>query len=600
MLEAAAAGRDALLVAPTGGGKTLGGFLPSLVELAGAGVAGVPQGLHTLYVSPLKALTNDIARNLAAPVGEMGLPVSYEVRTGDTPSNRRERQRRKPPQMLLTTPESLALLLSYPDAGSYFAGLRRVVLDELHALAESKRGALLSLGLARLRALAPGATFAGLSATVADPDRLLRYLTPRPERAVVVRGEGGAEPDVRLLIPGDRMPWAGSVGLYAVPELYRLIRETRLAILFVNTRARAELVFGALWRENRDGLPIALHHGSLAVEQRRKVEAAMAEGRLRAVVATSSLDLGIDWGDVDLVVQVGAPKGAARLLQRIGRANHRLDEPSRAVLIPGNRFEVLECMAARGRAGRAHARRRPVFPGGLDVLAQHVARRGLQRPVRRRRALRRGDGCRPVREPRPQGLRRHARVRRHRRLRAAHLRALPPARARRGWAVAAGRPAAGARLPDERRHHRRRALDAGAARPQAAGRGRGDVRRQPRPGRHVPVRRPGAALRGHPRQRGGRHPGQGPRRAGRADLRRQPPAAQHPPRRPRPGPDRRPGGLAPAARRGARVAGRPGPARRRARGRTTSWSRASPGSGGTTSSPTASPAATRTRRSACC
>src|SRR4051794_10006980 len=370
MLEAAAAGREALLVAPTGGGKTLGGFLPSLVELAGSGV---PQGLHTLYVSPLKALTNDIARNLAAPVGEMGLPVSYEVRTGDTPSNRRERQRRKPPQMLLTTPESLALLLSYADAGSYFAGLRRVVLDELHALAESKRGALLSLGVARLRALAPGATFAGLSATVADPDRLLCYLTPRPERAVVVRGEGGAEPDVRLLIPGDRMPWAGSVGLYAVPELYRLIRETRLAILFVNTRARAELVFGALWRENRDGLPIALHHGSLAVEQRRKVEAAMAAGRLRAVVATSSLDLGIDWGDVDLVVQVGAPKGAARLLQRIGRANHRLDEPSRAVLIPGNRFEVLECMAAKDALAERTLDGGQVFPGGLDVLAQHVA-----------------------------------------------------------------------------------------------------------------------------------------------------------------------------------------------------------------------------------
>src|SRR4051794_38096810 len=168
MLEAAAAGRDALLVAPTGGGKTLGGFLPSLVELAGAGV---PQDLHTLYVSPLKALTNDIARNLAAPVGEIGLPVSYEVRTGDTPSNRRERQRRKPPQMLLTTPESLALLLSYPDAGSYFAGLRRVVLDELHSLAESKRGALLSPGAAPPRGPAPGAPFPGPSAAVAAPHR---------------------------------------------------------------------------------------------------------------------------------------------------------------------------------------------------------------------------------------------------------------------------------------------------------------------------------------------------------------------------------------------------------------------------------------------
>jgi ATP-dependent helicase Lhr and Lhr-like helicase len=373
MLEAAALGRDALLVAPTGGGKTLGGFLPSLVELAAGGGPG-PGVLHTLYVSPLKALTNDIARNLAVPVAEIGLDLRYEVRTGDTPQNRRDRQRRHPPAVLLTTPESLALLLSYPEAPTYFAGLRRVVLDELHALAESKRGALFSLALARLRGLAPAATFAGLSATVADPAALLRYLTPRPEEAVVVRGAAGAEPDMRLLIPAEReMPWAGTVGLYAVPELYRLIQAARLTLVFVNTRARAELVFGGLWRANKDGLPIALHHGSLAVEQRRRVEAAMAGGRLRAVVATSSLDLGIDWGDVDLVVQLGAPKGAARLVQRIGRANHRLDEPSRAVLIPGNRFEVLECLAARDAVAERTLDGGGIFPGGLDVLAQHVA-----------------------------------------------------------------------------------------------------------------------------------------------------------------------------------------------------------------------------------
>jgi ATP-dependent Lhr-like helicase len=157
--------------------------------------------------------------------------------------------------------------------------------------------------------LAPDARFAGLSATVADPAALMRYLTPEPERAVLVQGEAGAEPDVRLLIPEREMPWAGTVGLYAAADVYELIRAARLALVFVNTRARAELVFGALWRLNRDDLPIALHHGSLAVEQRRKVEAAMAAGSLRAVVATSSLDLGIDWGDIDLVVRWGAPRG---------------------------------------------------------------------------------------------------------------------------------------------------------------------------------------------------------------------------------------------------------------------------------------------------
>lgn len=370
MLAAARAGQDALLIAPTGGGKTLGGFLPSLVELTEAGSSG---RLHTLYVSPLKALAADIARNLTTPVQEMALPVRIETRTGDTPQSRRQRQRRRPPDILLTTPESLALLLSHEDAAEWFADLRCVVLDELHALAESKRGALLSLGLARLRGLAAKARFVGLSATVADPPALMRYLTPRPERAALVQGEGGVEPEIEILVPADgAIPWAGRVGTYAAPEVMRLIEAARLALVFVNTRARAELVFGALWRLNRGNLPIALHHGSLDAGQRRKVEAAMAAGALRAVVATSSLDLGIDWGDVDLVVQMGAPKGASRLLQRIGRANHRLDAPSRAVLVPGNRFELIECLAAREAVLAHDLDGGGIARGGLDVLAQHI------------------------------------------------------------------------------------------------------------------------------------------------------------------------------------------------------------------------------------
>jgi ATP-dependent Lhr-like helicase len=369
MLEVARAGRDALLIAPTGGGKTLGGFLPSLVELTEQGSSG---RLHTLYISPLKALTNDIARNLLRPVAEMGLPVRIETRTGDTPQNRRQRQRKHPPDLLLTTPESLALLLSYAEAADYFASLRCVILDELHALADSKRGALLSLGLARLRRLAPGARIVGLSATVADPPQLARYLGPDPEQVVLIRGEAGAEPEVRILVPEGPMPWAGHVALYAAPAIMREIAAARLTLVFVNTRAQAELVFGALWRHNPANLPIGLHHGSLDVEQRRRVEAAMAAGDLRAVVATASLDLGIDWGDVDLVLQVGAPKGVARLLQRIGRANHRLDEPSRAVLVPGNRFELLECIAARDALHGHELDSGGIAHGGLDVLAQHV------------------------------------------------------------------------------------------------------------------------------------------------------------------------------------------------------------------------------------
>ena len=368
MVSVGIAAKDALLIAPTGGGKTLGGFLPSLINLS----AKPRTGLHTLYISPLKALTTDIARNLKAPVDEMELPVRYETRTGDTPANRRQRIRTNPPQILLTTPESLALLLSYDDSPGFFASLSCVIIDELHAIAESKRGTLLALGIARLRRLAPHARLTGLSATVADPQRLLRFLTPDPAKAVIVKGEGGAPPEVEICLPDAYMPWSGHIALYSIKTVMARIKAVRTALVFVNTRAQAEIIFGELWRYNEDNLPIALHHGSLAVEQRRRVEAAMAKGRLRAVVCTSSLDLGIDWGDVDLVIQIGAPKGVSRLLQRIGRANHRLDEPSRAVVVPANRFEVLECLAASEAMAAGTLDGGTPMPGALDVLAQHL------------------------------------------------------------------------------------------------------------------------------------------------------------------------------------------------------------------------------------
>jgi ATP-dependent Lhr-like helicase len=370
LLAAARQGSSALLVAPTGGGKTLAGFLPSLIDLHET----PREGLHTLYISPLKALAVDIARNLTQPVEEMGLPIRIETRTGDTPQNRRARQRENPPNFLLTTPESLALLLTLPDAGSFFGGLAAVVVDEIHAIAGSKRGDQLALGLARLGTIAPGARRVGLSATVAHPDPLRRYLSPTGgvDDVALVVGEGGAEPRLDILLPEGRLPWGGHMGLASMPEVYRRIREAGVTIVFVNTRAQAELCFQALWKMNDDNLPIGLHHGSLTVEQRRKVEAAMAAGRLRAVVATASLDLGIDWGAVDQVVQVGAPKGVARLLQRIGRANHRMDEASQAVLVPANRFEVIECTAARQAIAAHELDGDPPRPGGLDVLAQHI------------------------------------------------------------------------------------------------------------------------------------------------------------------------------------------------------------------------------------
>lgn len=370
MLDAERAGNSVLLIAPTGAGKTLAGFLPSIEDL----IATPHQGLHTLYISPLKALAVDVARNLSNPIAEMSLKIKVETRTGDTPASRRQRQRFDPPHILMTTPEQLALLLSHPDSTRLFGSLKRIVLDELHALVTSKRGDLLSLGVARLARLAPEVKLTALSATVASPETLRDWIaTPiAPRPAVLLKAPGGAPPELSILASEDRVPWAGHSAAYAVPDLYETIRQHGTTLLFVNTRSQAEMLFQNLWAINEDGLPIALHHGSLSVEQRRKVESAMVGGHLRAVVCTSTLDLGIDWGDVDLVVQVGAPKGASRMLQRIGRANHRLDEPSKALFVPANRFEVLECEAALEAVTEGAQDSETPLPGGLDVLAQHI------------------------------------------------------------------------------------------------------------------------------------------------------------------------------------------------------------------------------------
>jgi len=386
LLEAARERRSTLLIAPTGAGKTLAGFLPSLVALGTGKRPRTGAGLFTLYISPLKALATDVERNLIEPIAEMGLKIRTETRTGDTSVARRQRQRIKPPQILLTTPEQIALLLSHPDAPHLFADLDTVILDELHALAPSKRGDLLALDLTRLRTLAPNMMTVGLSATVARPSELRGYLVAqsKPDTMTrlsdVVTVEGGAKPHIEILEVEDEIPWSGHTARYAMREVYDAIRAHKLTLVFVNARLQAEVAFQELWRINDDNLPIGLHHGSLEAPQRRKVEAAMAAGKLRAVVATSTLDLGIDWGDVDLVIHLGAPKGASRFLQRIGRSNHRLDEPSHGLLVPGNRFEVLECRAAQ-QAAEAGAQDAVLSrSGALDVLAQHILGMACEAP----------------------------------------------------------------------------------------------------------------------------------------------------------------------------------------------------------------------------
>ena len=370
MLDAARKGDHALLVAPTGAGKTLAGFLATLAEL----VEDPTDGLHTLYVSPLKALAVDVRRNLLLPVEEMGLDIRVETRTGDTPSERKARQRARPPQILLTTPESLSLLLSYPDSFQMFAALRTVIIDEVHALAPQKRGDLLSLSLARLQAINPGLRRVALSATVADPDAYRQWLAPEGLGASVrlVEGDPGAPPIITMLLPEGEIPWGGHSGRYAAAQVMAEIETHETTLVFCNTRGLAELIFQDLWAVNELKLPIGIHHGSLDIEARRKVENAMAEGRLRGLVATASLDLGVDWGNVDCVIQMGAPKGSSRLMQRIGRANHRLDEPSEAIIVPGNRFEYLEAQGAIDAIAEGVRDGDAFRPGGLDVLAQHI------------------------------------------------------------------------------------------------------------------------------------------------------------------------------------------------------------------------------------
>ena len=362
-------GYDVLLVAPTGGGKTLAGFLPSLNDL----INNKPKknNLHTLYISPLKALTIDVHRNLTSPIEDQDLDIRVETRTGDTSAYKKNRQKVLPPDMLMTTPESLALLLSNKESKDYFKDLKYLIIDEIHVLVNSKRGDLLSLNLSRISSISPDCKRIGLSATVKNKNAVLKFLTSK-KKAKTLNVEETSVPKIDILETSNRVPWSGHMASYAIRDIYQKIKKSSLTIVFVNTRAQAELVFNKLWQENDNNLRIAIHHGSLEKEIRRKVESLMSLGKIDCVVATSSLDLGIDWGDVDLVVQIGSPKGISRFLQRIGRSNHRFDEPSNALLVPSNRFEYLECLSAINSIKNKLLDETKEKKGSLDVLAQHI------------------------------------------------------------------------------------------------------------------------------------------------------------------------------------------------------------------------------------
>ena len=386
------AGRDTLLIAPTGGGKTLAGFLPSLVDLARR-AAPKPQAGGARSTPSMSRRSRRLPSTSRATWPRRS--PRWGCRSGSRPAPATRRLAPRPPARPAARHSAHHAGADRADAvasgrAELFGGLKFVILDELHALASSKRGDLLALDLARLRTLSPDLTAIGLSATVARPYELAAFLVPHrgPGRRtrlaeIVVAGEG-ARADIAILNSDAELPWAGHSARYALPEIYEAIKAHRMSLIFVNTRSQAEMLFHELWRYNDANLPIALHHGSLDVAQRRKVEAAMVAGKLRAVVCTSTLDLGIDWGDVDLVINVGAPKGASRLAQRIGRANHRLDEPSKALLVPANRFEVVECQAALEAAEEGAQDTPPIAARRARRARPARARHGLREPVRPR------------------------------------------------------------------------------------------------------------------------------------------------------------------------------------------------------------------------
>ena len=361
-------GFDVILHAPTGGGKTIGGFMPSIDDFIKNNYKS--QEFHTLYISPLKALTTDVQRNLLNPINDLEINITVETRTSDTSTYSKAKQIKKPPNFLMTTPESFALLMARTDVINLFKNLKFVIIDELHTFFDSKRGHLLSLNVARLRSIKPFQVI-GLSATLKNTNLAKKYIS-NSKNTKLVSTQSKVAPEITILNSGNRIPWSGHSPRYALSEIYSEILKFKSSILFVNTRAQAEILFESLWAINNKNKKIAIHHGSLEKELRKKVEKEIVEGHVECVVATSSLDLGLDWGNIDLVMQIGAPKGVARLVQRIGRANHTINTPSRAILVPTNCFEYVECIAAKECVELNFLEDEIYSEGSLDVLAQHI------------------------------------------------------------------------------------------------------------------------------------------------------------------------------------------------------------------------------------
>ncbi|HEX8672658.1 MAG TPA: DEAD/DEAH box helicase, partial [Longimicrobium sp.] len=369
-------GESGLVHAATGTGKTYAAWMGPLLEwMEEHPQGGKAPGLRVLWITPLRALAADTEVALGNALEALGIGWTLESRTGDTSQATRARQRRRLPSALLTTPESLSLFLTRPDAPELFRDLRAVVVDEWHELMGSKRGVQTELALARLRGWRPGLRTWALSATIGNLGEALDTLLGSTGPGRIVRGEEPKPVRIDALIPGtiERFPWAGHLGTQMLPQVVAAVEEGQTAIVFTNTRSQTEIWFQAILaaRPEWAGV-IALHHGSLDRSTRDFVEEGLRTGRLRCVVATSSLDLGVDFSPVDRVLQVGSPKGVARLLQRAGRSGHRPGVESRVTCVPTNALELVEVAAARDAVKAGSIESRLPVERPLDVLAQHV------------------------------------------------------------------------------------------------------------------------------------------------------------------------------------------------------------------------------------
>lgn len=331
--------------------------------------------LKVLWITPLRALAADTASSLMMPLEGLGVPWTVELRTGDTTQSQRSKQAKQLPTALVTTPESLTLMLTRPEAGELFADLRLVVVDEWHELMSTKRGVQTELALARLRQFQPNLRTWGVSATLGNLENAMQALLGKDNQGVLIQGEVGKEIVIDSILPEsiDRFPWAGHFGVKIIPQVIAAIEEGGTCLVFTNTRSQAELWFRTIQEARPEWSEVvALHHGSLDREVRDAVELGLKEGRLRAVICTSSLDLGVDFSPVDRVLQVGSPKGVARLLQRAGRSGHRPGVASRVTCVPTHALELIDAAAARKAAQEGKIESREGLDKPLDVLAQHL------------------------------------------------------------------------------------------------------------------------------------------------------------------------------------------------------------------------------------